>query len=275
MFQWKDIYQNYILKYSNAIQKTTQPLRDHFGIRYFTYHCIDNDGKYIVLVDQPNWAEFYIREQIFLNDPYLRHPSVYQTGMSLIDSHGSKEYQEKVLNAKKNVLDTDLGTILIQKNDNFVEFFGFFANKKKSNLENLSLNYPQLLKSFGAHFKNNLASIIAQMELETNSLVELKGQDFYCDQPIHPDISSTKLRAYYQDLGKKWEIEKSEQLSLRERQCLKLLIENKTAKETAAILKLSKRTVEYYFENIKNKLVCWNKQEILQIANSMLEMGLL
>lgn len=52
-------------------------------------------------------------------------------------------------------------------------------------------------------------------------------------------------------------------LTSRESECVFLLIRGKTAKEIAALLSLSKRTVESYIENIKNKMDCRNKAEIL------------
>lgn len=275
MLNWEAIVQNYIIKYSNQIQKTTKPLRDYFGIGYFTYHRIDNKGKYTVLVDRPDWAEHYVSRQIFLNDPYLRHPSVYQSGISLIESHGSEEYKELVLKEGKEVLNMDMGAVLIQKNDSCVEFFGFSGNRKTSSLERLYLNHPEILTSFAAHFKNELGFILSRMNEEAGSLIDLKGQDFLCDQPICPDVASTTLLSYYRDLGMNCKVEKAEKLSLRERQCLKLLIENKSAKETAVILGLSRRTVEYYFENIKDKLGCCNKQEVLQVAKTLKDIRLL
>ena len=168
-----------------------------------------------------------------------------------------------------------MGAILIQKSEHCVEFFGFSGSRKTSSLENLYLNHPHLLTSFAAHFKNKLGSVLTRMEEEAGSLIDLKGPDFVCNHPICPEITSSTLLAYYRDLGMGCEVEKAEKLSPRERQCLKLLIKDKSAKESAAILNLSRRTVESYFENIKNKLACWNKQEVMQTAKSLDEMGLL
>jgi DNA-binding CsgD family transcriptional regulator/predicted ester cyclase len=66
------------------------------------------------------------------------------------------------------------------------------------------------------------------------------------------------------DLNKK--LRRASRLSERERDCLKLLIQGKTAKDTAAILFVSPRTVEYYFENIKDKLNSLTKKELFSIA---------
>lgn len=275
MSGWKGIVQDYIVKHSNQIRETTHPLRDRFGVTYFTYHQIDNSGNYTVLVDNPQYAEHYVNEKIFLQDPYLRHPKVYQSGLCFIESQGSNEYKKTMMKAGKAVLNMDIGVMVIQKHNSSVEFFGFIGNKNTSCLETLCSNHPQLLKSFAAHFKRELGGIINQMRTERNSLLELKGEDFLNSEPICPQIDLSARLSFYRDLGMMCEVEKAEKLSTRERECLKLLIEEKSAKETAAALNLSPRTIEYYFENIKNKFSCWSKQELLRIARNLDEFGLL
>ncbi|HAU1150685.1 TPA: PAS domain-containing protein [Legionella pneumophila] len=52
-------------------------------------------------------------------------------------------------------------------------------------------------------------------------------------------------------------------LTDREHECVFLLIRGKSAKEIGALLSLSKRTIESYIENIKDKMDCRNKAEIL------------
>ncbi len=56
-------------------------------------------------------------------------------------------------------------------------------------------------------------------------------------------------------------------ISRREWQCIKMLEYGKTAKETGEILGLSRRTVESFFSNIKNKLRVNTKSQILAITN--------
>lgn len=52
-------------------------------------------------------------------------------------------------------------------------------------------------------------------------------------------------------------------LSKRETECLFYLLDGCTAKEIAAPLKLSHRTVERYIENMKNKLGCSTVSELI------------
>jgi DNA-binding CsgD family transcriptional regulator len=56
------------------------------------------------------------------------------------------------------------------------------------------------------------------------------------------------------------------ELSKRELECLFLQLRGRTVKQIAEVLTLSKRTVESYIDNIKAKLGCQNKAELLVTA---------
>lgn len=64
-------------------------------------------------------------------------------------------------------------------------------------------------------------------------------------------------------------------LSKRERECLSALLDRKTAKQAAEHLSLSPRTVESYYENIKDKLGCDSKKELLATAQILDRLNLL
>jgi|SRR5579862_557689 len=53
------------------------------------------------------------------------------------------------------------------------------------------------------------------------------------------------------------------QLSQRQKECVFYMLRGKTTKQIAEILNLSKRTVDFYIENIKNKIACHAKSELL------------
>jgi len=275
MLNWKEIVQNYIIKNSDKIKKVTRPLRDRLQVGYFTYHRIDKKGKYTVLLDRPDWAEHYVDEKFFLSDPYLRHPDVYKSGFSLIENHGTEEHRKRILKDGKEIFNLDLGLMWIEKSEDAVEFFGFCGNRATSDLGKLYLNHPWVFRSFAAHFRKELKPILHEMEGEASSLIDLKGKDFFTKELIHPEIDSSALKAYLKDLGKEREIQLAGQLSRREKQCIQLLLAGMSAKESAKALKLSHRTVEFYFENIKNKLFCSTKPEIFQLAKQFRELDLL
>lgn len=60
-------------------------------------------------------------------------------------------------------------------------------------------------------------------------------------------------------------------LTARQAQCAEYLLKGKTAKEIALILNLSRRTVEYYIENIKSKFDCRSRAELILTLSKLLD----
>jgi len=269
---WKEIVQDYIIKHSDKIRKTTAPIRERLDVGYFTYHRIDSQGRYTVLVDRPDWAEHYVETKYFLDDPYLRHPDVYQSGLCSIEANGSAAYKERILREGKEVLNVGYNVLLIEKGIDSVEFFGFCANGGKSRLEQVALNRPGFLKAFATHFKNELSSVLRRMGEQAASLVDLKGKDFFRKDPIHPE---PQLSPLLQELGLGTLPAMAGTLSLQEKKCLQGICLGRSAKETAAALNLSHRTVESYLETIKLKLSCDSKLELFSLAKEFEKFGLL
>ena len=65
--------------------------------------------------------------------------------------------------------------------------------------------------------------------------------------------------------------EKNVVLTERQLQCVKYLLQGKTAREIAEILGLSRRTVEYYLSNVKSRFECNNKVELILALSNLLE----
>jgi DNA-binding CsgD family transcriptional regulator len=275
MLGWKEIVQDYIIKHSDRIKKTTSSLRDHFGISYFTYHRIDKEGKYTVLVDRPDWAEHYVQEKYYLDDPFLREMGVYRPGFCFLEDHGPEERYQRILKAGSEKFHLDTTVLLIEKQGDFVEFFGFSGNKTDCLLEKLYLNHPELLKSFGSYFKTELADLLIQMRTEASLLLDLKGNDFFRPELIQPSIKQELQCAYLKGIGREQDVLRAGLLSQREKECLMMLLQGKSAKETGVLLKLSSRTVESYLENTKNKLCCFSKQDLFESAKRFKELGLI
>ena len=273
MLNWNEIVQQNIIRNYDKTCKITRPLRDHFGISYFTYHRIDTQGNYNVLLDRPDFAEQYVENQLYKNDPFLKHPSVYEPGLCLWETHCSEDHVKKSLDITKPLFDIDMCVVLIEKSDQAVEFFGFVDNHKNTRFNKLYLNHPHLLKAFANYFKKELNLIIH--EQEPGYLPQIKGNNFFCDIPILPRLEADSNVDFLSDLGLGEYHRRIELLSKRERECLTHLLVGRTAKEIAASLSISYRTVESYLESIKNKLGCWSKNELCEIAQDFNRLGLL
>lgn len=271
---WQEVVGNYIVRYSREIQKTTQPLKEHFGVEYFTYHRIRPDGHYTVLVDRPDWAEHYVEKQIYLNDPFLRDPSNYRSGICSVLSPYSKEGRARLLKEESSFFNLSTGLMLVEKTEDYVEFFGCAAAfDQDEGVLDLYLNKQGLLHSFASYFKQELSSFIEKMEREPIFLPVIKGNDFYTKNPISADTG--RQTSFLKALKQQTIVQRAALLSSREQEVLQALIKGKTAQETAIELSLSRRTVESYLDNSKNKLGCFTKQELFSLATQLNDWGLI
>ena len=93
-----------------------------------------------------------------------------------------------------------------------------------------------LLQAYGRDFKDKAANLLTSYEK---------------DRIIIPDTE-----IFSETLPKL-------DLSQRQLQCAHLLLQGQSGKEMAASLNLSVRTVESYLENMKIKLACRNKADLI------------
>lgn len=271
---WQTIVQDFIQKNTDKIKKATQPLHDHFGVTYFTYHRIDNDGHYTVMVDRPDWAEYYVANELYKMDPFLRCPDNFQTGICCIDEKGTAQIKSLIRKEYQHFFKSTPGMMFIEKQDSYVEFFGFTGSYNSAQLNHLFSHDSFLLKRFIDHFKEELRIPLKEMQLAPNSLPILKGEDYY----FNPFPEEKLKESHYEFLckiGLEEEVKWAKILSKRERECLVYLLNGQSAKETAGLLSLSPRTIEFYFENIKIKLNCHNKGEVFAKATLLNQLDLL
>lgn len=273
--KWCEIVQNSIIKNYNHTNKLTSALRQRFSINYFTYHRINSDGKYTVLLDRPEWAEHYVQKQLYLQDPYLCNPRFYQSGLCLAGDHGSEEYKKIIFEDGKKVLQSDSAAILIKKNHRFVEFFGFCGNSSNGFLKKIYLNNQEIFYSFANFFQKESSNLLSKLEDTAASLIEIKGESYNTSEVTTLAIDRSSRLEFLRDMGVPVDTDALLKLTVREKECVKLLLENKSAKETAVLLNLSRRTVEHYFESIKDKFNCSFKHDVLSKAKVLAELGLL
>lgn len=267
MLGWNEIIREYVIRHADRTKRAAEPLLSRFGIEYFTYHRIDQKGGYTVLVNHPGWAEHYVSERLYEEDPYLRTPKAFRSGLYHWNEEGSEVYRNSIL--KKSNFDWDLGVVLIEKREDSVEFYGFAANKARSNLNHLSLNHAEVLRQFGHYFKSKFAPVLQEMEERVISLPSLKGADYFRSSPTKP----LNAGPFLEELG----LKNSEltTLSTAEKRCINPLLNGLSNKEIGQQLNLSPRTIETHLESLKRKLNSTYKRDLFQKLNKLKDLGTL
>jgi len=272
---WLEIWTEFVryhIKYYNQISKVTKPLLDCFEIVCVDYLRTYKSGRFTYLSSRPECTEYYLSEQCYRYDPYLKHPDLYKTGFLWLENSRSINFQKFICNIghKHNVYSP---LMMIERGMDYIEMF-CFSGKTDEAVRMLHLKHSQLLKTFATYYKKELGFLLHETGEAGFSLIDLQGESFYTDCP-DPAIKTDSIHAFLRALGKTAEVERASSLSSRERDCLRLLLRGNSAKDTATELNLSQRTVEFYLENVKNKLNCGGKRELFSVASEFNNLGLL
>ncbi|MCE5315895.1 MAG: LuxR C-terminal-related transcriptional regulator [Parachlamydia sp.] len=235
--------------YFDRVKKLCDPLKDAFGIDTFWHSSIGPKGEFTHFSNTPEGTCHYFEEKHYLGNPFLRHPSNYGEGFYLLSDIAEASYMDaqKRHNDKFGI---DHLLFFCKHQQERCHIFGFATTQKNLPMQSIYLNNILRLRQFSGHFLEQFASF--SCETFTIELPKLVGSShFFASRTL-----SFPYQSHFRD--------DYQLLSRREKECLQLFLEGHTAAETAALLTLSRRTVETYFENIKDKLGCNSKAEILK-----------
>ncbi len=248
----EEVFSRVVIKEASKVKALCRPLQDCLNISLFSYASIDQDGVFVNLTNAPDELEPYLARKYYLNDPHILHPRLLRSGSLLIPVNFNPEYMQKIFTESKmaHLL------LLMLASENRAEFF-FFGNRKGEKASSIfSFGSSELLYHFARYFRREAKPIIERHRREGFNMKKAKGKTF-----LENNFSSPLLR-------KEPRIQRflnlMMPLSNREMQCLELFKAGKTAQMTGSILGLSQRTVEHYFEHIKQKLNCYTKTELLE-----------
>lgn len=247
-----ELVQRYTVQHDKRIKSLCRPLKDYLGIPLFSYTHIETDGRFGVLSNFPEQLEYFYSEKLYMDHPYLRCPSLFQSGVIFT----LPTYNPEHLNIITERFQIYQLFTIIERNANTMEVFIFaYLDKRKKNADFFYANLGLLLK-FTRYFKREAAPLISKMLEDGYNLKTAKGDAFLAKEPIVPLSSLSPNSIKF--------LNAISPLTLREQQCLDLFKQGRSAQATAAILGLSQRTVEYYFDNIKEKFGCSSKWQLLE-----------
>lgn len=247
----KDLVQEYTVKKDRIIKRICVPLEKFLAIPIFSYFRIESDGRFGNLSNYPEELEYYYSEQFYLDYPYLIHPSLLRSGCVYTTVAHNTSSSEKIFNQFQmfNLL------IILQQSGECVEGFVFAMKGSDSKIDVDFYPKLEMMHQFIRYFKREARSLIESMMDAGFNLREAKGEAFFhVDTSLPLSNSDPQVLKFLQAISP---------LSRRERQCLELFKQGNSAQATAAILGLSQRTIEHYFDSIKDKLGCNSKWELL------------
>lgn len=244
------LFKDCVVKNENKVKAICIPLQQCLGIPLFAYYCINDDGHIITLSNNIEFIASYFDNRCYIQNPHAKHPSLMHSGSLFMPQAYYPLYLQPIF--KQNKINGML--LLLSCHENYYEGF-CFANREDQNSNKALFANIEIFHSFARYFTKAARPLIEKARSKKFSIRQVSGSAFLeCD----PSTPLSNKDPYTQKF-----LKMILPLTRREQQCLELFKQGHSAQATGAILGLSQRTVEYYFENIKNKLGCHCKAELL------------
>jgi hypothetical protein len=206
------------------------PLKENFGITSLVYHKNYNDGSEIKLTNQPAWVEHFCQQQYYKISGFEKHPNTYQS-CHVVWSHLS-HHQPILQEARK--FNIDHGMTFIRKTSDGCEFYFLGTTPDKYYVTNHCLNHIDLIQRFFNYFKEKAAPIILRAE-QHKLFIKNKFETVQTEEIGIPNINQNFKENFMQNTKiKKLYLDQNIILSRRELDCIRLLLQGKTASEAAA-----------------------------------------
>ena len=242
------------------------PLKDHFGINHFWYYRVTNSGHYSFLGSHTKWTEFCYAENMVNHFPCLRHPNSLQNGISLMKKTSNTDYRN-VLKSARNKFNINFNIQLLKKNPEGIEGFGFATRYDQRIGDEKLLNELPLLSYFIERFRKEHVKLFQLLHDNQVDLSSHLGPLFHEKQKVLQIPYNREL------FLKKMGFAAVLSLTKREKDILKYFSHGHSASYIADQLYLSSRTVENYISNIKCKLSCFSKVELIEISKELASFG--
>lgn len=154
------------------------------------------------------------------------------------------------------------GVLLSQRTADGIDHWGFTVNTGQERHQRLLINELSMLRLFIKKFREDHQPLFDHLYDNQINIAEDMGSLFY-QQEAKMQMIKFPRNKFLKQLGI---LTNEEPLSRREREILQAILEGYTAKTIASQFRLSCRTVEFYTQRIREKLLCRSKEELIQKA---------
>lgn len=247
-----------ILTSANAVRQICQPLFNYFNTTYFNFVRRYTDGSEACLTTDPAWTEYFYTHKLYLKvraDKLALNRSILHRIKVIPWSHFQNS---PVLKAQSELFETGIGITIIFTRDNYADFFHFATHNKNVEMHDLYQSYADCLIQFSHYFYDKGKDLI-DFICKKNNRLYLRDRIIYRHEIDFPTLTrfniinflktcqSKRFHIYNEKMGDVF-------LSNIEMVCTRMLTEGKSAKEIAAKLHRSSRTVESHIQNVRDKL---------------------
>lgn len=258
----KDILSSPLFFEVENIRNICLPLK-LINVENFFFHRIYPDGTMIHLSTDVIWGEHFLNKLFSLDYEHadINSHLYIENNISLWEMNDhSQVWQDgrEYFNVGNGI------SVLSQENNQYKEISCFYGSRFDCDLNSFYLNNLDILQSFIMFFKDKASRLINEFESERIRIPEkyrvaTDTQKKCAEHKRVEFLSSIKPKKFF--INEKY-------LTEKEAESLYWLSEGKTSEEIGIILNCSKRTVEKQIEQIKDKLGCYTKSDLIKLCVS-------
>lgn len=260
---------NYYQSISSIMESFCKPLNDYLGVSFFLHFKVyHKDSTYVFLTNNLKIAQEYcskVNSDIMYFQNYIEN-----SGNELV------LWPTKPTNIGMKIFYDNgywPGLAITHRREESTEQYVFLSNKNNNRAKDLFIKYHSLLEKFSLYFQAEQSDIIKN----ANKYKAKYSNGFNCYLPEHDPITSMhKIRLFLESIGINKGVFNNEgeyiNLTNKEKYCLELINKGFSIKEISRKLLLAPKTIETHLNNIKHKIGCYNKKELIHIyRNSFME----
>ena len=253
------IPENHILLNSaQEIDHICKPLAGHFGITFFSFVRSFHDNSRLHLTNHIGSAEYF-----YNNYHRYRQQSTVQTDCNFSSGHFLCNHlpeKEKLIYVDvRNYFGLDHILMIIDENINHRDFYFIGTDSSNYKIVSLYLSHLDLIYRFIDYFKETAKNLI--VESHKNKLIL---PDYTQTEVDEFNFSDETIAAFNESISLPFpHVIDGVQLTKRQADCLFYLAKGMASKQIAQQLQLSPKTIEHYLTNVKTKLGCHNRAELI------------
>ncbi|MBX9702796.1 MAG: hypothetical protein K2X39_01455 [Silvanigrellaceae bacterium] len=148
-----DMVEQTSIKHDRLIKQLTAPLLQSFGISYFCYQFVSNEGDWFTLGNNPDWLLHCAENEFFRFDPSLVRPNYYNRSSICFPKYHQHELFQQTLNGQFiDLFGLDHTLAFIEPTASGCEYYFFAAPRRHCKVLNIYLNQLNRLRFDYTHY---------------------------------------------------------------------------------------------------------------------------
>lgn len=260
---------------AEQIHAICRPLFQYFPVLVFEYSRVYANGQRCELCTEPLHLENAFITKKNMTETYT--PVLIPNNVSRIivpdwieglpQAQKNRLYEQLV--SQRELLGIGNEMALIRRHPEYVEYFHFYGSAHDPNYINMMINHLEMLEHFITCFLNEAKTLIQEsirqplVQPWLNKKIEerVTKNPFFIDKQSF--LNATKIKKFY------FKENSLAYLTTRELECAKLILQGLTAKDIAATLSRSVRTIENTLASLKDKVGCHRKSDLVLTLNAL------